>query len=140
MNVTWDLFWNRSQEGYYAWYTHTNNFAILQTNKLPHFDQTFSTLIEDSDMSSLLDETLVVVMSEMGRTLRINANAGRDHWTQSYSVVFAGVPGRSRLLRAARRSMAFCRGRGADVMTETKRMPSPIGRKSTANLFLFGQA
>ena len=40
---------------------------------------------------TLLDETLVVVMSEMGRTPKINANAGRDHWTHCYSVVFAGA-------------------------------------------------
>jgi uncharacterized protein (DUF1501 family) len=38
-----------------------------------------------------LDETLIVVMSEMGRTPRINGNAGRDHWTFCYSVVFAGA-------------------------------------------------
>jgi uncharacterized protein (DUF1501 family) len=39
----------------------------------------------------LLDETLVVVMSEMGRTPKINRNAGRDHWTYCYGVLFAGA-------------------------------------------------
>ena len=45
------------------------------------------------DLSSrgLLDETLVVVMSDMGRTPKINKNAGRDHWTFCYSVLFAGA-------------------------------------------------
>jgi hypothetical protein len=91
VNVTWDLFWDRVQIDYDAWDTHTRNFEILRTNKLPHFDQTFTALLEDLDRDGLLDETLVVVMSEMGRTPRVNGNAGRDHWTYCYSVVFAGA-------------------------------------------------
>ena len=91
VNVTWDLFWDRVQVDYDAWDTHTNNFEILKTNKLPHFDQTFTALLEDLDRSGSLDETLVVVMSEMGRTPKINANGGRDHWTYCYSAVFAGA-------------------------------------------------
>lgn len=91
VNVTWDLFWDRVQIDYDAWDTHTKNFEILKTNKLPHFDQTFTALLEDLDRSGVLDETLVVVMSEMGRTPRINGNAGRDHWTYCYSVVLAGA-------------------------------------------------
>ncbi|MBX9622925.1 MAG: DUF1501 domain-containing protein [Gemmataceae bacterium] len=90
VNVTWDLFWDRVQVDYDAWDTHTNNFAILKGNKLPHFDQTFTALLEDLAASGLLDETLIVVMSEMGRTPRVNGNAGRDHWTHCYSVVLAG--------------------------------------------------
>lgn len=91
VNVTWDLFWDRIQIDYDAWDTHTNNFPILKENKLPHFDQTFTALLEDLQNRRLLDETLVVVMSEMGRTPKINANGGRDHWTYCYSVVFAGA-------------------------------------------------
>jgi hypothetical protein len=91
VNVTWDLFWDRIQIDYDAWDTHQKNFSILKTNKLPGFDQTFTALLEDLDRTGLLDETLIVVMSEMGRTPRINANAGRDHWTFCYSTVFAGA-------------------------------------------------
>jgi len=91
VNVTWDLFWDRIQIDYDAWDTHTKNFAILKNNKLPNFDQTFTALLEDLDRDGLLDETLVVVMSEMGRTPRVNGAAGRDHWTYCYSVVFAGA-------------------------------------------------
>src|SRR5207248_7048133 len=90
VNVTWDLFWDRVQIDYDAWDTHTKNFEILRANKLPHFDQTFTALLEDLDAGGLLDETLVVVMSEMGRTPRVNGSAGRDHWTFCYSVVLAG--------------------------------------------------
>jgi hypothetical protein len=91
VNVTWDLFWDRVPIDYDAWDTHTKNFSIMKENKLPHFDQTFTALIEDLTDRGLLDDTLLVVMSEMGRTPRINANAGRDHWTFCYSVVFAGA-------------------------------------------------
>ena len=91
VNVTWDLFWDRVKVDYDAWDTHTNNFPILKDNKLPGLDQTYSALMEDLNASGLLDETLVVVMSEMGRTPRINAKGGRDHWTQCYSVLFAGA-------------------------------------------------
>ena len=91
VNVTWDLYWDRVQVDYDAWDTHTHNFSILRENKLPHFDQTYTALLEDLDQRGLLDETLVVVMSEMGRTPRINANAGRDHWTYCYGMWFAGA-------------------------------------------------
>ncbi len=91
VNVTWDLFWDRVQIDYDAWDTHTKNFSILKDNKLPGLDQTYSALMEDLDGRGLLDETLVVVMSEMGRTPRVNANGGRDHWTYCYSVLFAGA-------------------------------------------------
>jgi hypothetical protein len=91
VNVTWDLFWDRVKVDYDAWDTHTNNFAILRNNKLPGLDQTYTALMEDLSARGLLDETLVVVMSEMGRTPKINGNAGRDHWTYCYSVLFAGA-------------------------------------------------
>lgn len=91
VNVTWDLFWDRVPIDYDAWDTHQRNFEILKKNKLPGLDQVFSALMEDLQTRGLLDETLVVIMSEMGRTPRINGNAGRDHWTNCYSVMFAGA-------------------------------------------------
>jgi hypothetical protein len=91
VNVTWDLFWDRVQVDFDAWDTHTRNFPILRENKLPGLDQTYTALLEDLERRGLLDETLVVVMSEMGRTPRINGNGGRDHWTYCYSVMLAGA-------------------------------------------------
>jgi hypothetical protein len=91
VNVTWDLFWDRVPINYDAWDTHTRNFAILKDVNLPEFDQTYTALLEDLEARGLLDETLVVVMSEMGRTPRINGNAGRDHWTYCYGMWFAGA-------------------------------------------------
>src|SRR5439155_20132781 len=80
VNVTWDIFWDRFRLQYDGWDTHTRNFAILKEYNLPYFDLAYSALLEDLHNRGLLDETLVVVMSEMGRTPRINGNAGRDHW------------------------------------------------------------
>ena len=90
VNVTWDLFWDRIKIDYDAWDTHTKNYPILKDNKLPNLDQTLSALLEDLDARGLLDETLVVLTSEMGRTPKINGNGGRDHWTYCYSTVFFG--------------------------------------------------
>jgi hypothetical protein len=90
VNVTWDLFWDRVPINYDAWDTHTRNFPILRDVNLPEFDQTYTALLSDLEDRGLLDETLVVVMSEMGRTPRINGNGGRDHWTFCYGMWFAG--------------------------------------------------
>jgi hypothetical protein len=91
VTATWDIYWDRFQLQYDGWDTHTRNFAILRDYNLPYFDLAYSALLEDLNNRGLLDETLVVVMSEMGRTPKINANAGRDHWTFCYSVAFAGA-------------------------------------------------
>ena len=93
INVTWDIFWTRPGKLDGAgWDTHSRNFAILKETLLPNYDQTFNGLMEDLSESGLLDETLVVVMSDMGRTPKINdKEAGRDHWTFCYSVMFAGA-------------------------------------------------
>lgn len=91
VNVTWDLFWGPVNVDYDAWDTHNNNFNILKKNKLPGFDQTMYALMTDLQERGLLEETLIVVTSEMGRTPRINANSGRDHWTNCYGSLLAGA-------------------------------------------------
>jgi hypothetical protein len=73
------------------WDTHSNNFVQLKQVNLPYLDQTFDALLDDLEGCGLLDETLVVMMSDFGRTPRVNGNAGRDHWTFCYSVVLAGA-------------------------------------------------
>jgi hypothetical protein len=91
VNVTWDSFWERLQLQYDCWDTHNVNHAYLKKYLLPYLDAPFGALMEDLDRTGRLDETLVVIMSEMGRTPRINANAGRDHWPFCYSVMLAGA-------------------------------------------------
>lgn len=91
VNVSWDNFAKRFDVSKAAWDTHERNFPMLRQTLLPNFDQTYSAFIEDLDQRGLLDQTLVVTMGEMGRTPRINAKGGRDHWTDCYSVLFAGA-------------------------------------------------
>jgi hypothetical protein len=92
VNVTWDIFWTRPGmlDGA-GWDTHQRNFGILRDVLLPNYDTTFSGLMEDLTARGLLEDTLVVVMSDMGRTPLINKHGGRDHWTFCYSVLFAGA-------------------------------------------------
>jgi uncharacterized protein (DUF1501 family) len=89
--VSWDNYSNRFQVSNEVWDTHERNFPILRETHLPSLDQTYSALMEDLDQRGLLDETLIVMMGEMGRTPNINDKGGRDHWTFCYSVVFAGA-------------------------------------------------
>lgn len=92
VNVTWDIFWTRPGKfDGVGWDTHVSNFSILKQPNLPQYDLTFSGLMDDLNDSGMLDETLVVVMSDMGRTPKINKHAGRDHWTFCYSVLLAGA-------------------------------------------------
>jgi len=80
-----------------GWDTHGNNFRCLKENLLPEFDRCFSALIEDLSARGLLDSTLLMVTSEMGRKPKIGdvrsnstIGAGRDHWTHCLTDVLAG--------------------------------------------------
>jgi hypothetical protein len=73
-----------------GWDTHGNNFETLKKDKLPQFDACFSTLIEDLHQRGRLNNTMILVWGEFGRTPRINPGAGRDHWPNAFSVVMAG--------------------------------------------------
>jgi uncharacterized protein (DUF1501 family) len=69
--------------------THHENFDF-HIEQLGEFDRTFATLLDDLHQRGLLQSTLVVVMSEFGRTPTINRNMGRDHWSRAWSVALAG--------------------------------------------------
>lgn len=73
------------------WDTHAGNADRLQDCLCPQFDITFTALIEDLEQRGLLQETLVVVIGEFGRTPRINAQGGRDHWGRVFSAALAGA-------------------------------------------------
>jgi hypothetical protein len=70
--------------------THHENFDF-HIEQLGEFDRPFATLIDDLTVRGLLDDTLVCVMSEFGRTPRINDRYGRDHWGTAWSVVLGGA-------------------------------------------------
>ena len=75
---------------YGGWDHHAKVFESLD-RKLPEFDRGFSALITDLSERGLLADTLVVAMGEFGRTPKINKDAGRDHWGQAGSLIFAGA-------------------------------------------------
>jgi len=91
INVTWDIYWERLKLQLRGWDTHGRNFAVLRSLNLPYLDAPYAALMQDLEDRGLLDETLVVTMSDFGRTPKINKNAGRDHWTYCYSVMFSGA-------------------------------------------------
>ncbi|MEI7698920.1 MAG: DUF1501 domain-containing protein [Planctomycetia bacterium] len=74
---------------YGAWDTHSYHYRGIET-QLPDLDKAFAGLIKDLDQRGLLDSTLVLITSEFGRTPRINAGGGRDHWPRVFSIVMAG--------------------------------------------------
>ena len=79
-----------------GWDTHQDIFTLKErypTDRnahLPSLDRALSALIQDLIDRRMLDETLVVVMGEFGRTPKINSQGGRDHWPNVFSVMLAG--------------------------------------------------
>lgn len=72
------------------WDTHDKNFPRLKDQLLPPLDRAVSTLLTDLRQRGLQQNTLVLVMGEFGRTPKVNAKAGRDHWAEVFSVLLAG--------------------------------------------------
>jgi hypothetical protein len=118
VTVIWDAYGLNAG----SWDTHHNHFARLKEYLLPVFDRAFSALILDLEGRGLLDETLVLVISEHGRTPLLDRKApggGRDHWSRAYSQVYAGGGmGRGRVVGATDRL-------GGDVV-ETPMSPKDI--------------
>jgi hypothetical protein len=81
------------------WDTHTSNCAQLKDRLLPPLDQGVAALLDDLDALGLLDQTLVVMVGEFGRTPRLGHDngggitnaSGRDHWSGAFSALFAGA-------------------------------------------------
>ena len=82
-----------------TWDGHRQHFSLMKKSILPYFDRALSAFLDDLDDRGLLEDTLVVVMGEFGRTPKIgqitsNAGAteeGRDHWPHCYTVLMAGA-------------------------------------------------
>jgi hypothetical protein len=75
------------------WDTHSNNFKMLKHWLLPYLDQAVSALLDDLEVRGMLENTLVVILGDMGRMPKVNSSAGRDHWPQAgFALLFgAGV-------------------------------------------------
>ena len=74
---------------YGAWDTHAYHYRGIEL-QMPDLDRAYAGLITDLDQRGLLDSTLVLITSEFGRTPRVNAGGGRDHWPRVFSIVMAG--------------------------------------------------
>lgn len=77
-----------------GWDHHSSLFDAL-TTRLPNWDNSVATLIEDLDQRGLLETTMVIALGEFGRTPQLSVlsgqtKAGRDHWSNSMSILFAG--------------------------------------------------
>jgi hypothetical protein len=81
--VTVDLRW---------WDTHVKGFESLRLGFLPRWDRAYTALLEDLRTRGLLESTLVIAWGEFGRTPRVNAQAGRDHYPNVFSAALAGGP------------------------------------------------
>jgi hypothetical protein len=84
---------------YKGWDTHNDLVTRLKdgyagakspVGLIPSLDLALSALIQDLKQQGMLDDTLVVVMGEFGRTPKLNTNGGRDHWPRVYSAMLAG--------------------------------------------------
>ncbi|HEX4132548.1 MAG TPA: DUF1501 domain-containing protein [Pirellulales bacterium] len=91
VTVFWDE-WGLAGTG---WDTHWDHFPRMKQELCPPFDQAFYGLITDMDRRGLLDDTLVVLTSEHGRTPKLSdppqGGGGRNHWSRAYSNVIAGA-------------------------------------------------
>jgi hypothetical protein len=102
VTVVWDEYGQTDE----SWDTHYDHHTRLKEFLLPAFDRAFSTLLADMDRRGLLDDTLVLCLSEHGRTPKFYSTSagapGRDHWSRAYCQLFAGagVP-RGRVLGAS---------------------------------------
>lgn len=85
--------WQRTQgKDGFAWDTHWNNFEAHRDYLVPPFDKAFHALMTDLERTGQIEETLVIVAAEFGRSPKITrSNSGREHWPSVYSVVFAGA-------------------------------------------------
>tara|TARA_R110002072_G_scaffold303099_1_gene493582 strand:+ start:352059 stop:353345 length:1287 start_codon:yes stop_codon:yes gene_type:complete len=73
----------------YHWDSHGDNFNACES-LIPQFDQPFAAMLEDLAERDMLDNVLVIAISEFGRTPRINSHVGRDHWPEAWSVAMGG--------------------------------------------------
>jgi hypothetical protein len=89
------------------WDTHSNNFNMLKAWLLPFLDRAVSALVDDLEARGLLERVLVVVCGDMGRTPKVNANAGRDHWPQAGFCLMFGAGVRPGLVYGATDSHAM---------------------------------
>lgn len=105
------VFWDEIQTGNSAWDTHFSHFERLKDELLPGLDRALPTLIVDLEQRGMLDDTLVLCLTEHGRTPRLSTTvrgAGREHWSSVYcNLVAGGGFARGRLVGSSDKNGAF---------------------------------
>lgn len=89
VQVNWTR-WPEDENVAPAWDTHAKNSERLKQALMPPMDQAYSALLEDLQARGMLEDTLVVWIGEFGRSPKINAAGGRDHWGHVFSAALAG--------------------------------------------------
>lgn len=87
------VFWDEIQTANSGWDTHFSHFERLKDELLPGLDKALSTLLLDLESKGMLDDTLVMCLTEHGRTPKLSntvRGAGREHWSDVYSNLLAG--------------------------------------------------
>ncbi len=86
------VFWDEYGLAGSGWDTHWDHYPRMKDELLPGLDRAFSGLVADLDQRGMLDDTLVLCLTEHGRTPKLSSarGGGRDHWSQAYSALFAG--------------------------------------------------
>jgi hypothetical protein len=86
------VFWDEYGLAGSGWDTHWDHYPRMKNELLPGLDRALAGLVEDLDARGMLDETLVLCLSEHGRTPKMQnvRGGGRDHWSRAYSAVLAG--------------------------------------------------
>src|SRR5205085_1643575 len=118
-----------------GWDTHANNH-VLHRERLAVLDPAFSALVGDLKDHGLLERTVVLCAGEFGRTPKINAAGGRDHWPNGFSLALAGA-----CRRRGRREpgAAAARDRGGRETDDGARLANHVVRDdgpATADLVL----
>ena len=99
----------------YHWDTHGDNFNMSQ-RLIPQVDRPFAALVNDLEHRGMLDNTLVIVMSEFGRTPLVNSRLGRDHWPDCWSLALAGCGiKRGAVVGETTKDGAWVNGEGYDI-------------------------
>lgn len=119
--------------------THSENFNF-HFEQVGEFDGPFATLIGDLHDRGLLEHTLVVVLSEFGRTPRINHLYGRDHWSKSWSICMGGAGiQRGAVIGATNKDGTEVTERQVDAGNLFHTYLSALGVKSTGYFMVAGQ-
>lgn len=105
------VFWDEIETANSAWDTHFSHYERLQNELLPGLDRALSALILDLEERGMFDDTLILCLTEHGRTPKLSntvRGAGREHWSNVYSNLLAGAgTGRGKVIGSSDREGAF---------------------------------